>query len=93
MRLGKKRMSMKIVKWLSLLCKLFAIAVGCFLKYPTGRNFVKNLEVQRRVEINQRKEQFSNAYLQAVASTAGYSLYKPVVDDDSVDWGIAADVE
>jgi hypothetical protein len=42
------------------------------------------------VEINQQKEQFSNAYLQAVASVAGYSLYKPAVDDDSVDWGIAA---
>ena len=42
------------------------------------------------VDINQQKEQFSNAYLQAVASVAGYSLYKPAVDDDSVDWGIAA---
>ncbi len=42
------------------------------------------------MEINQQKEQFSNAYLQAVASVAGYSLYKPAVDDDSVDWGIAA---
>ncbi|WP_347339454.1 DUF4365 domain-containing protein [Planktothrix sp. FACHB-1355] len=46
--------------------------------------------MQRRVDINQQKEQFSNAYLQAVASVAGYSLYKPAVDDDSVDWGIAA---
>jgi len=51
---------------------------------------VKVLEVRRRVEINQQKEQFSNAYIQAVASVAGYSLYKPAVDDDSVDWGIAA---
>lgn len=42
------------------------------------------------MDINQQKEQFSNAYLQAVASVAGYSLYKPNVDDDSVDWGIAA---
>ncbi|MBD2184115.1 DUF4365 domain-containing protein [Planktothrix sp. FACHB-1355] len=42
------------------------------------------------MDINQQKEQFSNAYLQAVASVAGYSLYKPAVDDDSVDWGIAA---
>ncbi|MEB3219682.1 MAG: DUF4365 domain-containing protein [Nostocales cyanobacterium 94392] len=41
------------------------------------------------MEINQQKEQFSNAYLQAVTSVAGYSLYKPAVDDDSVDWGIA----
>jgi len=42
------------------------------------------------VDINQQKEQFSNTYLQAVTSVAGYSLYKPFVDDDSVDWGIAA---
>ncbi|QLE56913.1 DUF4365 domain-containing protein [Nostoc sp. TCL26-01] len=42
------------------------------------------------MDINQQKEQFSNAYLQAVTSVAGYSLYKPAVDDDSVDWGIAA---
>ena len=39
---------------------------------------------------NQQKEQFSNAYVRAVAATAGYTLYKPEVDDDSVDWGIAA---
>jgi len=37
------------------------------------------------MDINQQKEQFSNAYIQAVASVAGYSLYKPNVDDDSVD--------
>jgi Domain of unknown function (DUF4365) len=42
------------------------------------------------VDINQQKEQFSNAYLQAVVAVAGYSLYKPAVDEDSVDWGIAA---
>lgn len=42
------------------------------------------------MDINQQKEQFSNAYLQAITSVAGYSLYKPAVDDDSVDWGIAA---
>jgi hypothetical protein len=42
------------------------------------------------MDINQQKEKFSDAYLQAVASVAGYSLYKPNVDDDSVDWGIAA---
>ncbi|MEG4535230.1 hypothetical protein [Microcoleus sp. D2_18a_D3] len=33
----------------------------------------KNIEV----EINQQKEQFSNIYLQAVTTVAGYSLYKP----------------
>ncbi|MEG4804648.1 DUF4365 domain-containing protein [Microcoleus sp. ARI1-B5] len=42
------------------------------------------------MDINQQKEQFSNTYLQAIATVAGYSLYKPSVDDDSVDWGIAA---
>jgi hypothetical protein len=42
------------------------------------------------VDINQQKEQFSNVYLQAVTTVAGYSVYKPSVDDDSVDWGVAA---
>ncbi|MFB2976267.1 DUF4365 domain-containing protein [Microseira sp. BLCC-F43] len=42
------------------------------------------------MDINQQKEQFSNTYIQAVASVAGYSLYRPDVDDDSVDLGIAA---
>jgi hypothetical protein len=42
------------------------------------------------MDINQQKEQFSNAYVRAVASVAGYALYKPEVDEDSVDWGIAA---
>jgi hypothetical protein len=42
------------------------------------------------MDINQQKEQFSNTYLQAVTTVAGYSIYKPSVDDDSVDWGIAA---
>jgi len=40
--------------------------------------------------LNQQKEQFSNAYLRAVASVAGYSVYKPEVDDDSVDVLLAA---
>lgn len=35
---------------------------------------------------DQQKEQFSNAYVRAVAAAA----YKPEVDDDSVDWGIGA---
>ncbi|HKX29568.1 MAG TPA: DUF4365 domain-containing protein [Blastocatellia bacterium] len=42
------------------------------------------------MHITQRKEQFSRAYIHAVASVAGYALYKPEVDDDSVDCGIAA---
>ena len=39
---------------------------------------------------NKQKEQFSDAYVRAVASAAGYACYKPEVDDDSVDWGIGA---
>ncbi|MEG4235004.1 DUF4365 domain-containing protein [Microcoleus sp. Pol11C3] len=42
------------------------------------------------MDINQQKEQFSNIYLQAVTTVAGYSVYTPSVDDDSVDWGVAA---
>jgi hypothetical protein len=42
------------------------------------------------MHITQRQEQFSNSYIRAVASVAGYSLYKPEVDDDSIDLGIAA---
>jgi Domain of unknown function (DUF4365) len=44
------------------------------------------------MDLSAQKEQFSNAYLQSIASTAGFSLYKPMVDDDSVDWGIAAQI-
>ncbi len=55
---------------------------GCIYPSSFGCRF--------RVDISQQKEQFSNAYLQAVAAVAGYSLYKPSVDDDSVDWGIVA---
>lgn len=36
------------------------------------------------------KEQFSIAYVRAVAAAAGYSVYVPSVDDDSVDIGIAS---
>lgn len=42
------------------------------------------------MDVNQQKEQFSNAYVRAVASIAGYSVYRPEVDDDSIDLGIAA---
>jgi hypothetical protein len=37
------------------------------------------------VELDQRKEQFSHAYVQAVAACAGFAWSKPSVDDDSVD--------
>ena len=42
------------------------------------------------MHLSQQKEQFSGAHLRAVASVAGYALYKPEVDDDSIDWGLAA---
>jgi hypothetical protein len=42
------------------------------------------------MEMNQQKEQFSNAYIRAVAATSGFECYKPTPDVDSVDWGIAA---
>ena len=37
-----------------------------------------------------QKEQFNNAYLRAITAVAGYTLYKPELDDDSIDWGICA---
>lgn len=40
------------------------------------------------MDIGQQKEQFSIAYVRAVAATGGFSLYKPEVDDDSIDHGI-----
>jgi hypothetical protein len=42
------------------------------------------------MDLSQRKELFSNAYLRAVAAVAGFALAKPEVDDDSIDWIIAA---
>lgn len=42
------------------------------------------------MDIVQRKEQLSHAYVRAVASVAGYAVYKQEVDDDSVDLGLAA---
>src|ERR1700674_2784154 len=41
------------------------------------------------MDISQRQEQFSLAYLRAVASVAGFTAYKPEVDDDSIDIGLA----
>lgn len=40
--------------------------------------------------VSNQKQQFSSAYFQAVVAAAGYGLYRPEPDDDSVDWGIAA---
>jgi Domain of unknown function (DUF4365) len=42
------------------------------------------------MDINQRKEQFSKAYIHAVATIAGYSVSRPDVDDDSIDLALAA---
>lgn len=38
--------------------------------------------------LENQKEQFSQAYLRAVASVAGFSVSRPEVDDDSVDLAI-----
>jgi hypothetical protein len=36
------------------------------------------------MDINQQKEQFSITYVRAIAAVAGYSLYRPEIDNDSV---------
>jgi hypothetical protein len=41
------------------------------------------------MDLSQRKEQWSHVYVRAVATAAGYTVYKPEVDDDSVDLGIS----
>jgi hypothetical protein len=41
------------------------------------------------MDISQRKEQFSYAYVHAVSAVTGFTLYHPDVDDDSIDLGIA----
>jgi hypothetical protein len=41
------------------------------------------------MHITQQQEQFSNAYLLAVATVAGLTLAKPDVDDDSIDFTIS----
>ena len=40
------------------------------------------------MHITQQQEQFSNGYLQIVATVAGCTLSKPNVDDDSIDFNI-----
>ena len=44
-----------------------------------------------RLEEAQRKEQFSRAYVHAVASTAGFSTYLPLTDRESVDIGFSGE--
>ncbi|MDD1420303.1 DUF4365 domain-containing protein [Dolichospermum sp. ST_sed1] len=40
--------------------------------------------------ITHRQEQFSKAYIRAVTAVAGYDIYEPEVDNDSIDLVIAA---
>jgi hypothetical protein len=42
------------------------------------------------MDLGQQKQEFSKAYVKAVAAAAGYATYEPTVDDDSVDLGLAA---
>jgi hypothetical protein len=42
------------------------------------------------MEINQRQEQFANAFLLSVAAVAGFTAAKPDVDNDSIDWTISS---
>jgi hypothetical protein len=42
------------------------------------------------VEEGQRKQAFSIAYARAVAAVAGYAVFSPETDDDSVDLGFAS---
>ena len=39
---------------------------------------------------NDQKEAISRAYVKAIAAAAGFAIYQPSVDDDSIDLGIAA---
>jgi len=42
------------------------------------------------MDLSQQKEQFSFAYVRAVAAAAGYGVSEPSVDDDSIDLSIAS---
>ena len=42
------------------------------------------------MDLNAKKEQFSIAYLRAVAAVAGFSVAQPSVDDDSIDQTLSA---
>ena len=42
------------------------------------------------MELNQKKELFSKAYVRAVAAVGGFSVSQPEVDDDSIDLKIVA---
>lgn len=42
------------------------------------------------MRLNDRKEALSRAYVSAVAASAGFAIYQPSVDNDSIDVGLAA---
>lgn len=42
------------------------------------------------MDLNAHKEQFSIAYLRAIAAVAGFSVARPSVDDDSIDLTLSA---
>jgi hypothetical protein len=41
------------------------------------------------MHLTHRQEQFSNAFIQAVAAVAGCSAAKPSVDNDTIDWTLS----
>jgi hypothetical protein len=45
------------------------------------------------MDLSQRKQQFSLAYVRAVATVAGFTVYQPEVDDESIDLGISGRVD
>ncbi len=57
-------------------------------QYSNGISIVL-LKVNITMDSDRQKEEFSNAFIQAVSASAGFSATKPSVDDDSVDWTIA----
>lgn len=46
--------------------------------------------ISSNMDESQRKEQFSNAYVRAIASVGGFRVSEPNVDDDSIDMTLAA---
>jgi len=41
------------------------------------------------MDIAQQKQEFSKAYVKAIAAACGYATHEPSVDDDSIDLGIS----
>lgn len=42
------------------------------------------------MQLSLRQEQYGDAYLRALAAVAGFGMHKPIPDNDSIDWVIAA---